>query len=306
VVATFLLIGIGGLVTSTGSGLSVPDWPLSYGMWLPPMVGGVRFEHGHRMAAGAVGLLTLALAVWTQLREPRRAVRRLTWAALFAVVVQAVLGGLTVLFLLPTAVSVAHACLAQTFFCLLIAVAFSTSREWVEAVPRDDARGLRAASAFLFGAAYLQLVLGAVMRHLDSRSWAASQTLPIPDFPLSLGRAIPPLDSFPVLVHFAHRILALVILGAVLTLAIRAARAGESRLARPALVVLLLVVLQVGLGGLTVLSSRATVPATAHVMTGALILGSAFFVMLRAFRHLGSPRPEGAAVETLGRVPVRP
>src|SRR5437667_2183294 len=112
---TLFLIFVGGLVTSTGSGLSVPDWPLSYGRLMPPMVGGIFYEHGHRMVASAVGLLTVVLAVWLSRREPRAWVRRLGYAALAAVVAQGVLGGLTVIFLLPTAVSVAHACLAQTF-----------------------------------------------------------------------------------------------------------------------------------------------------------------------------------------------
>src|SRR3989338_3837872 len=116
--ATLFLIFVGGLVTSTGSGLSVPDWPLSYGTLFPPMVGGIRFEHTHRLIAGFVGLLTLALAVWSSRREPRRSLRRLGWIALAAVVAQAVLGGITVLQQLPLPVSVAHACLGQLFFCL--------------------------------------------------------------------------------------------------------------------------------------------------------------------------------------------
>ncbi|MGH7896777.1 MAG: COX15/CtaA family protein, partial [Candidatus Binatia bacterium] len=109
VAATFGLVFAGGLVTSTGSALSVPDWPLSFGQMFPPMVGGVRFEHGHRMIAGTVGMLMLVLAIWTWREEPRSSVRRLAAAALAAVVVQALLGGITVLYLLPTAVSVAHA-----------------------------------------------------------------------------------------------------------------------------------------------------------------------------------------------------
>src|SRR5512140_1681351 len=112
--STLFLIYAGAMVTSTGSGLAVPDWPLSYGMLMPPMVGGVFFEHGHRMAATFVGMLTTVLAVWTARRETRAGVRRLAWAALLAVIAQGLLGGLTVKFLLPAPVSVAHACLAQT------------------------------------------------------------------------------------------------------------------------------------------------------------------------------------------------
>src|SRR5688572_15926415 len=107
--ATVALVFIGGLVTSTGSGLAVPDWPLSYGQLMPPMVGGVFYEHGHRMAATAVGLLTLVLAIWTARVESRPGVRRLAWGALAAVIAQGVLGGLTVIYLLPTPISVTHA-----------------------------------------------------------------------------------------------------------------------------------------------------------------------------------------------------
>src|SRR4029077_9654181 len=93
--STLFLIFVGAMVTSTGSGLAVPDWPLSYGMLMPPMVGGIFYEHGHRMAASAVGLLTLALALWTARTETRAGVRRLAWAALAAVILQGVLGGIT-------------------------------------------------------------------------------------------------------------------------------------------------------------------------------------------------------------------
>src|SRR5688500_14902935 len=123
--STLVRIFIGGLVTSTGSGLAVPDWPLSYGQLMPPMVGGVFYEHGHRMAATAVGLLTLVLALWTARREPRASVRRLAWTALAAVITQGLLGGLTVLFLLPAPISVTHACLAQVFLCVLVALAYA-------------------------------------------------------------------------------------------------------------------------------------------------------------------------------------
>src|SRR5499425_542003 len=129
-VATFVLLFVGGLVTSTGSGLAVPDWPLSFGQVFPRMEGGVLFEHGHRLVASAVGLLTLVLALWLVVREPRPGVRALGLLALFAVVLQGVLGGVTVLYKLPLAVSVSHACLAQAFFCLTVALAVVTGPGW--------------------------------------------------------------------------------------------------------------------------------------------------------------------------------
>src|SRR3990172_4346539 len=110
--ATFLLIIAGGLVTSQDYGLAVPDWPRSYGQWMPPMQGGVLYEHGHRMVAATVGFLTIILAVWLQLREQRKWVRVLGVIALLAVIVQGVLGGVTVLLGLAKRVSVIHATLA--------------------------------------------------------------------------------------------------------------------------------------------------------------------------------------------------
>jgi cytochrome c oxidase assembly protein subunit 15 len=286
VAATLALVFVGGLVTSTGSGLSVPDWPLSYGMVMPPMVGGVFFEHGHRMVASAVGVLTLVLAVWTARAEPRAGVRRLAWGALLAVVAQGVLGGLTVLFLLPTPISVTHACLAQAFFCITIALAYATSREWLDATPsRDDGAGVRRAAALATAAAFVQLLLGAVMRHIGAG-------LAVPDFPRMYGRWVPPfevLSQAPVLVHLAHRAGALVVLALVLRLFLRAGRAAETSLAAPARLALGLVLVQIALGALTVLSGKAVLPTTAHVATGAALLGTCWFTTLRARRHLRAP-----------------
>src|SRR6202050_1386780 len=112
---TLLLIIAGGLVTSNDAGLSVPDWPLSYGKLMPPMEGNIFYEHGHRMVATTVGLLTIGMVIALLRAEPRRWLRNLGWIALGAVVVQGVLGGMTVIFLLPKPVSIGHACLAQLF-----------------------------------------------------------------------------------------------------------------------------------------------------------------------------------------------
>jgi cytochrome c oxidase assembly protein subunit 15 len=279
VAATLALIFIGGLVTSTGSGLAVPDWPLSYGMIMPPMVGGVFYEHGHRMAAATVGLLTLVLALFTARDERRRGVRWLAWGALAAVVAQGILGGLTVLYLLPTPVSVIHACLAQTFFCLLITLAYTTSREWRTAVPAEDGGGLRGAALWAAGAVYLQLVLGALLRHTGAG-------LAIPDFPLAFGRLVPEFDRSGVLVHFLHRLGALLVAFLVGRMLWRSLRGGDPRFRRPAVLAFSLVLVQISLGAGTVLSRKAVLPTTAHVAVGAALLGLAWFLTLRAFRLL--------------------
>jgi cytochrome c oxidase assembly protein subunit 15 len=286
--ATLALVFVGGLVTSTGSGLSVPDWPLSYGMVMPPMVGGVLYEHGHRMVAATVGVLTLALAVWTQVREPRRGVRRLAWTALALVIAQGTLGGLTVLFLLPTPVSVVHACLAQCFFCVTIALAYVTSAQWGRAAPVPDHAAVRLAAAAATAIALVQLVLGATIRHRGAG-------LAIPDFPLAFGRVIPPFEDSAVVLHFAHRVGALAVLTAVTVLAVRTRRSGMAPLARLASAVVVLVLCQIALGATTVLTGKAVLPTTAHVALGAAVLGGCWLVSLVAWRGL-RPFPGRKAV----------
>ena len=148
--STALLIFAGGLVTSTGSGLSVPDWPTTYGWFmltfpLEKMVGGIFYEHSHRLIASGVGALIVVLAIWLWKSEPRAWVRRLGYVALAAVVTQGILGGITVLWFLPDAVSIAHAGLAQLVFCLTVSIALVTSPGWQRAyAPRVGPRTRRA------------------------------------------------------------------------------------------------------------------------------------------------------------------
>ena len=179
---TVLLVLAGSLVTSTASGLSVPDWPTSYG-WnmftFPPSkwVGGILYEHGHRLIASTVGFLTIILAAWLWLEEPRRWMRRLGIVALGAVIAQGVLGGLTVLFFLPAAVSTAHASLAEIFFCLVVSIALFTSPRWIDgyasatadAASLDDGR-LRRLATVTTALIYTQILLGATMRHTGAAS----------------------------------------------------------------------------------------------------------------------------------------
>src|SRR6185437_15959702 len=200
--STALLIFAGGLVTSTGSGLSVPDWPNTYGwfMWAFPiskMVGGIFYEHLHRLVASTVGFLIVVLAIWLYRAEPRRWVRRLGYVALGAVIAQGILGGITVLWYLPDAVSIAHASLAQIVFCLTATIALVTSPGWRDGyatksqipntksqIPRDltlERLGIVTTSII-----YVQILIGATMRHTGAG-------LAIPDFPLAFGHLIPPM-----------------------------------------------------------------------------------------------------------------
>jgi heme a synthase len=166
-VSTFILLVAGGLVTSTGSGLSVPDWPLSYGRFFPPMIGGIRFEHSHRVIALVVGVMTLGLCLGLLTREKRQWMKFLGLLAFFLVAAQAVLGAITVIYLLPKAVSVAHAAVAQSFFGLTVSLILFTSREWREGkkISSIHTRSLRNLLCVTTLFVFLQLVLGALVRH---------------------------------------------------------------------------------------------------------------------------------------------
>ena len=278
--ATFLLIIAGGLVTSNDAGLSVPDWPTSFGTFrMPRMVGGVLYEHGHRMIAATVGLLTVILAVWAWRREPRRWVRRLAGVAVLTVIAQGVLGGITVLFYLPVAVSVGHATLAQTFFCIMASLALFTARDWRWDEPRIEdlaAPSLRHLAVATPGAIYIQLILGAAFRH----------------------------NGFGILPHI---VVAMVVTLLVTWMATRifSRFSTEKRLVRAMGLLLGLVIVQVFLGigayMMRLASRDAPQPlppvvnvTTAHVAVGALVLASSVLLALQIFRRVAARQTSGA------------
>ncbi|HVY70879.1 MAG TPA: COX15/CtaA family protein [Verrucomicrobiae bacterium] len=294
-VATLGLIGMGGLVTSHGAGMAVPDWPTTYGynMFLFPVSlwkGGIFYEHSHRLWASLVGLLTTILAVWLWIKEPRRWLRWLGTGAWFAVVLQGVLGGLRVT-LYKDQIGIFHATLAQLFFIGICAIALFTSAWWIkagswrEAVVPEQVRRLILASTLLV---LLQLVLGATMRHQHAG-------LAVPDFPLAYGKLWPATDAASldainhqrldsrdfkaitatqIQLHMAHRV------GAVLTSAMVLLTAWQIRRLRGLPVAARrlggwwagLILAQFTLGVVTVLSNKAADIATAHVLCGALSL----------------------------------
>lgn len=281
-----LLIAAGALVKSKEAGLSVPDWPLSYGSLNPPRwwsIENVRAEHGHRLIAGTVAALTVLLALQFRRRETRAWVRRIAYLAVAAVLAQALLGGITVLMFLPPAVSVSHAALAQLFLCLVVSLAVVTSTVWQRAdftLHREASRRrlARLASAAT-GLIYLQILLGAVMRHTGAG-------LAIPDFPLVFGGLIPPRLDAGVGIHYAHRLGALLVLALVAALVWQVLRRfrNERALVAPTSSLAVLVALQIALGGAVVLTGRAVVPNTVHVAVGALILANSLVLTLCAWR----------------------
>ncbi len=289
------LIGAGGLVKSLEAGLSVPDWPTSYGGLNPPnwwRIETVRAEHGHRLFAGTIALLTFVLAAWTQRVESRRWLKRLAWAAFATVLLQALLGGLTVLFFLPPAISISHAGLAQLFLCLVVTVAVATSAGWSREGRLDSSpvsRSLATLSAAATVLVYLQILLGALVRHTGSG-------LAIPDFPTMFGGWWPDRFGAGIAVHFGHRLGALVVTVVLLTLVARLwRRRGVDRLLAGGLASLL--ALQVSLGATIIWTERAVLPNTLHVPTGACLFALTWWVTLRNWRRCEVPARGDSPVE---------
>jgi len=271
----FLLIVAGALVTSEQAGLSVPDWPTSFGSFykIPPMVGGVKFEHGHRMIAQFVGLLTILFCVAAFRVEKRRWMRNLSLAAIGTVIAQGVLGGLTVLYFLPWYISTAHAALGQTFFAIAVLLALYSGRDWMETRPErftsEGTPSTRTLALLSIFAVYLQLFFGAAFRH------SGMSILP------HLMNAV---FTTGILAWTAIRVLSL---------------HGSIRALRlPAATILALLFVQLGFGfaayltrvvwGRDAVQPLPSMVSTtvAHVAVGALLLASSFVLEEQLRRHL--------------------
>ncbi len=277
-VATLLLLFIGGLVTSKGAGLAVPDWPTTFGynMFLYPwskMIGGIFYEHSHRLVASAVGLLTLTLAFWLWLREQRKWLRWLGAAALALVVLQGVIGGLRVI-LLEETLAIIHACLAQAFFALTVSLVLFTSQEWTrepQKIELSEVARVRRLCVLTTAMIYLQGFFGAVVRYTGT------------------GIQLHLLVAALVALHVA-------LLGA----RIMRLRLNEVKLLRPAVILMGLLILQLALGLGSYIGKFTQLGAflplfaivalrTTHVAAGALMLVTSLALTLRSYHHLTLP-----------------
>jgi heme a synthase len=279
---TFLLLIAGALVTSNDAGLSVPDWPTSFGSYIkfPQWVGGIRYEHSHRVVAEFVGLLTIILAAWTWRVERRPWMKRLGLAALGTVILQGILGGITVLKFLPPAVSTAHAMVGQTFFCIVVSIALFSGQHWIEEHPpvAFDTRkpSLIALTQLSIVALYVQLFLGGMFRHHGMSWWP----------------------------HVVNAGAVAVILT---WTAVRALSqyADIEAVRRPAILLLSLMVAQLCLGFAAFITRvmwgrdavqpemPMIVSTVAHVATGALLLATAVVLAIQVWRHVPVALSEG-------------
>ncbi|HUJ72471.1 MAG TPA: COX15/CtaA family protein [Verrucomicrobiae bacterium] len=281
--ATFILIVAGASVTSNRAGLAVPDWPTTYGQFMfsfptSKWVGNILYEHGHRLIASVVGMLTIILAIWLVRAEPRRWVRRLGITALAVVIAQGVLGGLTVKFMLPPSISIAHASLAEGFFCITVILAFVTSERWMEQSPVAEipnASFVQRVALATTAAVYGQIILGATIRHAESGLYAH--------------------------IFGAVAVFGCIVTGVVMVLF----TVKQKGFLRHATLLLCLVAAQIALGLVTLmvrvpknasgqLSAIQVFVPTLHLALGALILATSLGMALKAYRFLGVPREDPA------------
>ena len=303
VISTLLLIFAGALVKSHEVGLSVPDWPTSYGyqMFAFPfsdMIGGIFYEHGHRMIATIVGLMTLILAFTIYYTDHRLWLKKTAFFALGLVIIQGLFGGLTVLLFLPTPVSVIHALLAQTFLMVTILISYGLSKERANRMLNEstDYKVLIFPTYLVTSLVYIQLIIGALMRHTQSG-------LAIPDFPLSGGYIIPTFNQemlntiqsmqfesglpfvtlSQIIIHYFHRIGALAVSISIgwLTWNIIQSRISNERIYRLAGFLITLLIIQITLGAFTIWSVKEPFITSIHVVNGAVILGVSTLLILR-------------------------
>ena len=303
VISTLLLIFAGALVKSHEVGLSVPDWPTSYGYQmfsfpLTDMIGGIFYEHGHRLIATVVGLMTLILAFTIYYTDHRLWLKKTAFFALGLVIIQGLFGGLTVLLFLPTPVSVIHAILAQTFLMVTIFISYGLSIERANRIlnEKTDYKVLRFPTYLVTGIVFIQLIIGALMRHTESG-------LAIPDFPLSGGYIIPAFNQemlntiqsmqfesglpfvtlSQIIIHYFHRMGALAVAFSIgwLTLKIIQSKISNEKIYQLAGYLIILLIIQITLGAFTIWSVKEPFITSIHVINGAVILGVSTLLILR-------------------------
>ena len=315
-VCIIFLITAGSFVTSTGSGLAVPDWPNTYGenMFLfPPSkwIGGIFYEHFHRLIATTIGFLTIILTFLLKKYEPQNFVKKLGYIALGLVILQGTLGGLTVLFLLPPAISISHATIAQSFLCVVLSIAFFTSKFWKDERLNfnfKNGNNIYRFTVISFFAVYLQLIFGATMRHLHAG-------LVVIDWPFYFGNLFPSLDEeslknynqiliqnspllfsdglitpFQITIHFLHRTWAFVVVGLILTTSYKIFKNKNlnQTIKKTVITLIYILFLQFVLGILTIFSMKNFIIASIHVTVGAITLALTFLLLLQVWKSKNS------------------
>ena len=298
---TLSLIFVGALIKSHEVGLSVPDWPTSYGKQMfsfpfSDMVGGIFYEHGHRLFATIVGFLTLLQFIIISFTNHPSWIKKMSLISLILVITQGLLGGMTVLFFLPSPISIMHGVLAQTFFVTIIFVAYSLSESRANKRKEPYHLFIRRGAILITLLVFIQLFLGALVRHTSSG-------LAIPDFPKMGGLWIPTfsdnmiyninaelfdknldmVSKWQVLIHFLHRLGAFIITLALALFVYKFRNMVKKNSTESKALMMLTVILaiQISLGIATVMTERLPYVASFHVVTGAALLGCcSLFIMI--------------------------
>ena len=302
VFSTLFLIFVGALVKSHEVGLSVPDWPTTYGYQMfsfpfSDMVGGIFYEHGHRMIATIVGFMTLILSVIVYFSNSRIWIKKIAFLALGLVILQGIFGGLTVLLFLPAYISIIHAILAQTFLMLTILIAYSLSKESMNKLDEEKINYifLTRPAAYVIITIYLQLILGAITRHTESG-------LAIPDFPLSAGYLFPPfnqdminiiqsmhfdvglpyVDLYQIVIHYCHRVGALLVALSIIYFVWKSINLKiiSKRIRQLTALLITLFIIQISLGAMTIWTLKNPLITSMHVLNGAMLLGIGTLIIL--------------------------
>jgi heme A synthase len=266
---TLGLLFLGSVVHATGSSLACPDWPTCNGTLVPDMTGGVFWEHLHRLVAGGLILFFFGASYLAWKETPRFPwIVKATWLGIGLLLIQAALGGITVLFRLPDAVSTSHLGLAFLFLGLTTVLAVVSSPSWDRgAGPAKEARmTLRKASILAGAMAFCQSLVGAAVRHTDAG-------MACPDIPLCMGEWIPPFSHPLVALQFGHRLLGMALLGTVLWVghvAFRRGRTSGVRMLGTAAATV--ATAQVLLGFASVHFGLAVVPVSLHTLLAATLL----------------------------------
>lgn len=298
---TLSLIFVGALIKSHEVGLSVPDWPTSYGKQMfsfpfSDMIGGIFYEHGHRLFATIVGFLTLVQFIIISFTNHPSWIKKMSLISLILVISQGLLGGMTVLFFLPSSISIMHGVLAQTFFVTIIFVAYSLSESRANKGEAPYPLFIRRGAIVITLLVFIQLVLGALVRHTSSG-------LAIPDFPKMGGLWIPTfsdnmiyninaelfdknldmVSKWQVLIHFLHRLGAFIIALALALFVYKFRNMVKRNSAESKALMMLTTIfaIQISLGIATVMTERLPYIASFHVVTGAALLGCcSLFIMI--------------------------
>jgi len=321
-ICTFILIFIGGLVKSTESGLSVPDWPTTYGenMFLFPisnMVGGVLYEHGHRLFASLVGALILIQTIWIFLIDSNLWLKRISLFTLFTVIFQGILGGLTVHYLLPVWISASHGTIAQTTLCLTVLLTIITSQSWNKKPELFLNPKIFKIALTVTILIWAQLILGAIMRHSEAgliafdyptmngdiipkiskiteynnlRNEFIWENIENSDSTLSqidvLDEHLEPITSFKLLIHFAHRTWALIVFSFICYFWFYIFKYSKNnrQFITGSSILLIAVSLQFILGIFTIWTIRDILITTLHVGNGSFVLASSFYLTIWSWR----------------------